>query len=149
MYQGKLVEIGPTQEVFYNPQHPYTQSLLKAANQLQSAGAQNSAGEAANEDIPILSLKSLTKHYTLEQSFIGKLLRQDPPEPIKAVDGVSLDLYPGEILGLVGESGCGKVRFHARCCESLSQPLVKFSSKASTLRIYRAQTYRPSAATFK
>ncbi len=108
MYQGKLVEIGPTQDVFYNPQHPYTQSLLKAANQLQSAGAQNSAGEAANKDIPILSLKSLTKHYTLEQSLISKLLRRDPPEPIKAVDGVSLDLYPGEILGLVGESGCGK-----------------------------------------
>lgn len=108
MYQGKLVEIGPTQEVFYNPQHPYTQSLLKAANQLQSAGAQNSADEAASEDIPILSLQNLTKYYTLEQGFIGKLLRQDPPEAIKAVDGVSLDLYPGEILGLVGESGCGK-----------------------------------------
>ncbi|NJM97227.1 MAG: ABC transporter ATP-binding protein [Phormidesmis sp. RL_2_1] len=108
MHQGKLVEIGPTQDVFYTPQHPYTQSLLAAANQLQSAGAQNSAEALESSDSPILSLKNITKHYVLEQSLLGKLLRQEPPEPIKAVDGVSIALYPGEILGLVGESGCGK-----------------------------------------
>ena len=107
MYQGKLVESGPKTEVFYNPQAPYTQMLLAAAHQLQSAGAQNSAATTAGAT-PILSLKNLTKHYTLEQGLIGRLLRQEPPEPIRAVDGVSLDLYPGEILGLVGESGCGK-----------------------------------------
>ena len=107
MYKGKLVESGPTQDVFYNPQAEYTQTLLAAAHQLQSAGAQNSAAAAASA-VPILSLQNITKHYTLEQGFLGKLLRQAPPEPIKAVDGVSLDLYPGEILGLVGESGCGK-----------------------------------------
>ncbi|MGC1307798.1 MAG: ABC transporter ATP-binding protein [Phormidesmis sp.] len=107
MYQGKLVEIGATQDVFYRPQAEYTQSLLKAAHQLQSAGAQNSAlGAGVGE--PILSLKNVTKHYALEQSFLGKILRQAPPDPIKAVDGVSIDLYAGEILGLVGESGCGK-----------------------------------------
>lgn len=107
MYKGKLVESGPTQEVFYNPQAEYTQMLLSAAHQLQSAGAQNSAA-VTDEVAPILSLQNLTKHYTLEQGFLGKLLRQTPPEAIKAVDGISLDLYPGEILGLVGESGCGK-----------------------------------------
>ena len=107
MYKGKLVESGPTQEVFYNPQAEYTQMLLSAAHQLQSAGAQNSAA-VTDEVAPILSLQNLTKHYTLEQGFLSKLLRQTPPEAIKAVDGISLDLYPGEILGLVGESGCGK-----------------------------------------
>ncbi len=133
MYQGKLVEIGPTQEVFYNPQHPYTQSLLKAANQLQSAGAQNSAGEAINENIPILSLQNLTKHYTLEQGILSKLLRQDPPEAIKAVDGVSLDLYPGEILGLVGESGCGK--------STLSRTLLRIVEPTSGKIIFQGTDF--------
>ncbi len=112
MYQGKLVETGPTQAVFTNPQAEYTQSLLAAAHQLQSAGAQNSATAQAStaqaSESPILSLKDLTKYYALEQGLLGKLLRREPPAPIKAVDSVSLDLYPGEILGLVGESGCGK-----------------------------------------
>jgi peptide/nickel transport system ATP-binding protein len=108
MYQGKLVEIGPTASVLYNPQHPYTQSLLKAANQLQAAGAQNSASLETKTVEPILSVQNLIKHYNIEQGLIGRLMRQAPPKPIKAVDGISLDLYPGEILGLVGESGCGK-----------------------------------------
>ncbi|MEL6247575.1 MAG: ABC transporter ATP-binding protein [Cyanobacteria bacterium J06627_15] len=111
MYQGELVELGPTEQVFYHPQAEYTRSLLAAAHQLQNEGAERSAAgleTSTTTGQPLLQIQNLVKHYTIEQGFIGRLLSKSPPEAIKAVDGISLDLYPGEILGLVGESGCGK-----------------------------------------
>ncbi|MEO0759173.1 MAG: ABC transporter ATP-binding protein [Cyanobacteria bacterium J06648_16] len=111
MYQGELVELGPTEQVFYQPQADYTRSLLAAAHQLQTEGAERSAAgleTSSTTGQPLLQIQNLVKHYTIEQGFIGRLLSKSPPEAIKAVDGISLDLYPGEILGLVGESGCGK-----------------------------------------
>jgi peptide/nickel transport system ATP-binding protein len=111
MHHGQLVEVGPTQQVFYQPQADYTRSLLAAAHQLQTEGAERSAAAAqlpASTAAPLLQLQHLTKHYTLEAGLLAKLLSRTPGATIKAVDDISLDLYPGEILGLVGESGCGK-----------------------------------------
>lgn len=53
---------------------------------------------------PLLSVKGLTKHFPIYGGFPFK--RQ--VGAVQAVDGVTLDVYPGESLGLVGESGCGK-----------------------------------------
>ncbi|QKQ77254.1 ABC transporter ATP-binding protein [Nostoc sp. TCL240-02] len=116
MYQGKMVEMGSTETVFRQPQHEYTRSLLKAALHIQAV---NDDGELIiandsekqlpiiNKQSPILSITDLKQYYTIEPNFIERLFNTQA-QTIKAVDGINLDIYPGEILGLVGESGCGK-----------------------------------------
>lgn len=108
MYEGKMVEMGKTKSILYNPQHPYTQSLLAAAFKLQAdaKSTKNFDSESATKQ-PILDVKALQQHFTLESSFIQAFFSKEK-NVIKAVDDVDFSLYPGETLGLVGESGCGK-----------------------------------------
>ncbi|NJM71392.1 MAG: ABC transporter ATP-binding protein [Scytonema sp. RU_4_4] len=113
MYNGKMVEMGSSQTVFGQPQHKYTQSLLQAALHIQSVDEMTSLSDSSSAQkgkevhSPILRVLELQQHYTLEPNFIERLLKRQN-QTIKAVDGINLELYPGEILGLVGESGCGK-----------------------------------------
>ncbi|MBD2185601.1 dipeptide ABC transporter ATP-binding protein [Aerosakkonema funiforme] len=122
MYAGQMVETGSTDSVLQHPQHEYTRSLLQAALHIQAvsdkgAGEQGSGGvgekivltslQASTSPSPILRVKDLKQHYSLEGNFLTQFFAKNIPV-IKAVDDVSLELYPGEILGLVGESGCGK-----------------------------------------
>lgn len=118
MYNGKMVEMGSSKAVFQQPQHEYTQSLLKAALHIQTVdettgdlglgtGGNTSQSPIPHSQSPILRVLELKQHYTLEPNIVERLLKRQN-QTIKAVDGINLELYPGEILGLVGESGCGK-----------------------------------------
>ncbi len=119
MYGGEIVEIGEIKQILQNPQHEYTKSLFAAALHIQVVESNSpQIKPEKSEEIeeikvaktvkPILQIKDLVKHYTLESNFIEQLLFAGKSKLIKAVDGVNLNLFSGEILGLVGESGCGK-----------------------------------------
>ncbi len=165
MYGGKVVETGAALSVLTQPQHAYTQSLLQSALHIQTGhhtspdrAIELPLADTANPDdgsvvltsaapplpsphaLPLLHLQDLQQHYTLEQNFISRLLSKTDDRTIRAVDGITLDLYPGEILGLVGESGCGKstlsrtilqlIRPTAGRVEFLGQDLARCSGSA-------------------
>ncbi len=107
MRYGEAVERGGVDQVFSAPAHPYTRMLLDAMPRLDRTGrgSRPSIGAAPpKETRPLLEVDDL--HVTFPVHVPGGLFGKRVP--LRAVDGVSLSLRPGETLGVVGESGCGK-----------------------------------------
>ena len=96
MTNGQIVETGPTEQVYANPQHPYTQRLLGS----EPKGRSNPVPADARE---MLRASDLRVWFPIKRGVIRRVVGH-----IKAVDGVSLRVREGETLGIVGESGSGK-----------------------------------------
>lgn len=77
--------------------------------------ARETSAQASLEK-PLLSVRDLQMHFPVKKGFFGRVTGH-----VRAVDGVDLDIYPGETLGLVGESGCGKTTL-GRSIARASQP---------------------------
>lgn len=101
MYGGRVMEEGPVAEIFDNPKHSYTQSLLASLRAGESRRAEPGTGEPI---APALELRNLSKVYALRRR--GRIFSTYVDFP--AVRGVNLVLPRNKIVGLVGESGSGK-----------------------------------------
>ncbi len=91
----------------------------------------SSAPEPARVGAPLLSVRSLVKHFPITK---GVFRRQ--AGAVRAVDGVSFDVFPGETLGVVGESGCGKTttgRLVLRLIEATAGEIVFDGMNVRTL----------------
>jgi microcin C transport system ATP-binding protein len=96
MTGGKIVESGPTAEVFARPQHAYTRHLLAAAPRGEPPAADPSAPE-------VMTAEALKVWFPIRRGFLRRTVGH-----VKAVDGISVSIRAGQTLGIVGESGSGK-----------------------------------------
>ncbi|QUW18448.1 ABC transporter ATP-binding protein [Agrococcus sp. Marseille-Q4369] len=104
MHRGRVVEQGPARQILESPQHPYTQSLVKAAPSVAMARLRpedliaHGAADASGTPDVIVEFENVTKEFHVR----GRR------EPFKAVDDVSLSVPRGKTVSIVGESGSGK-----------------------------------------
>ncbi|MCC6371026.1 MAG: ABC transporter ATP-binding protein, partial [Bacteroidia bacterium] len=159
MYKGRVVEQGAVKEIFSKPKHPYTKSLLacrpplgkrikhlptvkdfmrvdkdgtihEIENTVQeiivSPEERGAAHKVLYQREKLLELQNVQTWFPAKKTFLGKVLNYT-----KAVDDVSFDVYEGETLGLVGESGCGKT--------TLGRTILKLAPASGGKILYKKQ----------
>jgi len=120
MQQGKMVEVGSCSEVLRKPQHAYTRQLLAALPENLakpvSVQAQQITQEPAIAQTPLLQIRDLKVWFPIKKGLFRHTVGY-----VRAVDEVTLDIPQGQIVALVGESGCGKTTL-GRAVVQLEKP---------------------------
>ncbi|MGG7449240.1 glutathione ABC transporter ATP-binding protein GsiA [Kosakonia oryzendophytica] len=159
MNQGEAVETGSVEQVFRNPQHPYTKALLAAVPKLGAMNGrdlprrfslisvndpQHQEAEIEQDTVvpgePILQVRDLVARFPLRSGILNRVNKE-----VHAVEGISFDLWPGETLSLVGESGSGKSttgRALLRLVESQGGSITFNGERIDTLPASKLQLLR-------
>ena len=103
MHRGRIVESGPSLQILRDPQHPYTQRLVKAAPSLASARIQSALAAGIESTELVAQGREAKTEEVIRVENLTKIFGEN-----KAVDDVSFTLRKGTTLALVGESGSGK-----------------------------------------
>ena len=117
MFRGEKVEEGPVEDIFKNPQHPYTQNLLAAVPKLGEMRGQPTPkplsligqpkksliGSVPPTEEVLLDVRNLTTRFSVKGGFFRRKVAR-----VHALENVSFSIKKGATLSLVGESGSGK-----------------------------------------
>ncbi|VAW86789.1 ABC transporter, ATP-binding protein (cluster 5, nickel/peptides/opines) / ABC transporter, ATP-binding protein (cluster 5, nickel/peptides/opines) [hydrothermal vent metagenome] len=112
MRKGKIVEEGTLQQVLHQPKHDYTKQLLAALPenlkrqrdlQLVEHPSPVISTEKERAQPPLIDVQQLEVYFPIKKGLFHRTV-----DHVKAVDGVDLQIPKGQLLALVGESGCGK-----------------------------------------
>jgi peptide/nickel transport system ATP-binding protein len=148
VYHGEVMEAGPVEAIFDNPQHPYLKALLAAVphfdmkpgerlTSLREVAVDSTqlhdlppADSRADPSLPVLNVEGLTRSFTTRKSSWFSGGGEDTK--VKAVDDVSFVIQRGECFGLVGESGCGKTTVSKLIMRALTADSGKVVFNGST-----------------
>ncbi|HFD12473.1 MAG TPA: ABC transporter ATP-binding protein [Crenotrichaceae bacterium] len=140
MHQGKLVETGQVNSVLFNPQQAYTKKLIASLPHNLKQHKQPLQKVNTSMNTPLIQLNNLKVWFPIKKGLLKHTIGY-----IKAVDDVDLDIPHGQILALVGESGCGKTtlgRSILRLTEPTDGTILINGTDVSTLDRREFRAYR-------
>ncbi|MDN5926868.1 MAG: ABC transporter ATP-binding protein [Hyphomicrobiales bacterium] len=130
MTGGKIVETGPTKEIFANPRHEYTRHLLTA----EPKGRPPASDEKAQT---VMRGDDVKVWFPIKEGFLRRTV-----DHVKAVDGIDLTVRAGQTLGVVGESGSGKTTLGLALARMISSK-GKISFAGREIDAYSFKEMRP------